>query len=215
MSDSSHSTKVIPTGTTRPVRNRTVPSKFKDYVGLPKVSTATCLYPIQKHVSYEHLSPSYRSYVAAASKISVPYTFTQAFKDPKWCAAMKTEIQALEANHTWDLVPIPSNQHIIDCKWIFKAKYNPDGSVERYKAHLIAKEFTQEFGVNYFDTFAPVAKMVTVRLFLAVAAHNAWHVTQMDVTNAFLHGDLYETVFMKLPPGYRVLSTLLINSDTL
>ncbi|XP_074363351.1 uncharacterized protein LOC141703860 [Apium graveolens] len=185
----------------------------QDYVGLPSATTcstysaSTCLYPLHQYISYENISSLYKAYVTKTSQIQVPYSFKQTVIDPNCCAAMKTEIQALESNQTWELVTLPSNQHVIDCKWLFKVKYNPDGSVERYNTRLVAKGFTQEFGVDYFDTFAPVAKMVTVRVFLAVAAKKAWNVTQMDVTNAFLHGDLNETVYMKLPPGYRVLST--------
>lgn len=147
------------------------------------------------------MSPQYRAYVANTSQISVPYNFAQAVKNPNWCNAVKAGIEVLKANNTWELVPLPLNQHIIDCIWLFKVKYNLDGSVERYKARLVANRFTQEFGMDYFDTFARVAKIVTVRVFLAVTAYNAWNVTQMDVKNAFLHGDLNEIIFMKLPPG--------------
>lgn len=203
----------------RPVRNRNLPSKFKDYVGVPTASTistislstsqdegTSCLYPIENHLSYDHITPTHHAYLAATSAIKVPYNFGQAVTNPHWCKAMQIEIAALEANHTWDLVCAPSHQHIVDCKWLFKVKYNPDGSIERYKARLVARGFTQTLDVDYFETFAPVAKMVTVRL-LAVAAHYDWLVTQMDVTNAFLHGDLHETVYMRLPPGFQYLST--------
>lgn len=109
------------------------------------------------------------------------------------------------------MVPLPTNQYIIDCKWLFKVKYNPYDTGERYKACLVAKEFSQEFGINYFETFGPIAKMVTVRVILSVAAVNHWYVSKMDVNNTFLHGDLNETVFMKLPPGYKVLSSVVID----
>lgn len=190
-----------------------MPSKFKNYIGLPSATAclahfvSTCLYPQQKHISYDNISSSYKAYLENASQIQIPYTFKQVVTDPNWCAVIKTEIEALELNQIWELVPLPPNKHVIDCKWLFKVKYNPDGSVKRYKARLVVKGFTQEFGLDYFDTFAPVAKMVTVRMFLVVAAKKAWNVTRMDVTNAFLHGNLNETLYMKLPPGYRVLSS--------
>ncbi|KAL8157127.1 hypothetical protein AgCh_002003 [Apium graveolens] len=105
---------------------------------------------------------------------------------------MVVELAALEANNTWKLVTLPPNKKIVGCKWLYKVKYNADGTVDRYKARLVAKGYTQTEGLNYFETFAPVAKMTTVRVVLALAAASAWPVTQMDVTNAFLHGEIEE-----------------------
>jgi len=107
---------------------------------------------------------------------------------------MKVELKALTDNHTWDLVPLPSHRKPIGCKWVYKIKYRIDGSIERYKARLVAKGFTQREGFDYLETFSPVAKDVTVRSLLAVAAINEWHLHQMDVHNAFLHGDLDEEI---------------------
>lgn len=101
---------------------------------------------------------------------------------------MKSEIQALEDNNTWSMVTLPPGQQPIGCKWVFKIKYNADGSIERYKARLVAKGFTQCEGIDYKDTFATVAKLITIRCLLAVAAVRNWPLNQMDVQNAFLHG---------------------------
>ena len=114
---------------------------------------------------------------------------------------MVEELQALEKTHTWDIVDRQPNKSVIDCKWVYKIKTRSDGSVERYKARLVARGFTQEYGIDYEETFAPVARLTSVRALLAVAATKAWPTYQMDVKNAFLNGDLIEEVYMKPPPG--------------
>ena len=115
---------------------------------------------------------------------------------------MQTEIQVLEANNTWTLTSLPSGKKPIGCKWVLKNKIHANGLIERHKARLIAKGYTQVEGLDYYDTFAPVAKLITVRCVLAIVATRHWHLHQLDVNNVFLHGDLDEKVYMTLPFGY-------------
>ncbi|CAM8936274.1 unnamed protein product [Rhodiola kirilowii] len=115
---------------------------------------------------------------------------------------MNKEILALETNHTWLLTELHADKTLMDCKWIYKVKFHSDGSIERYKARLVARGFTQVEGLDYHETFAPVAKMTTVRCLLVIAAAQHWPLHQLDVNNAFLHGSLDEEVYMKLPPGF-------------
>ncbi|KAJ4793674.1 hypothetical protein LUZ62_044920 [Rhynchospora pubera] len=131
-----------------------------------------------------------------------PTTFSKASPHPEWRQAMMTEIEALAANHTWTLVPPPTNQKVIGCKWIYKIKRKSDGSIERYKARLVVKGFNQQEGVDYFDTFSPVVRPMTIRVVLSLAVHHHWPIRQLDVQNAFLHGDLQERVYMAQPPGF-------------
>lgn len=136
-----------------------------------------------------------------------PVHFNQAVCDENWVQAMNVELEALEANDTWDIIPLPPNKKAIGCKWLYKTKFRQDSTVERYKSRLVILGCRQIYGVDYEHTFAPVAKMTTVRALLAVAALQDWYVMQMDVTNAFLHGELDEIVYMKLPKGYTGLGS--------
>ncbi|KAJ8763505.1 hypothetical protein K2173_002388 [Erythroxylum novogranatense] len=115
---------------------------------------------------------------------------------------MQQEIQALEANSTWKVVPLPHGKHPIGCKWAYRVKYNSDSTVERFKTRLVAKGYNQQAGVDFQETFSPVAKMVTLRTIIALAAMHHWPLYQMDVYNAFLQGDLSEEVYMTLPEGF-------------
>ncbi|KAL5734666.1 hypothetical protein ACOSP7_032527 [Xanthoceras sorbifolium] len=126
---------------------------------------------------------------------------TQAVLDPLWQQAMNEELSALHKTDTWDLVPLLPSKSTVGSRWVYKIKTKFDGSVERYKARLVAKGFSQQYGMDYEETFAPVVKMTTVRTLIAVASIRQWHISQMDVKNAFLNSDLHEEIYMAPPPG--------------
>jgi hypothetical protein len=144
---------------------------------------------------------SHTSLNTTLSSTSIPTCFSEAVKYECWQKAMDEELRALQDNHTWDVVPCPSNVKAIGCKWVYSVKLRSDGTLDRYKARLVALGNRQEYGVDYEETFAPVAKMTTVRTVISVAASQGWPLHQMDVKNAFLHGDLKEDIYMTPPPG--------------
>ncbi|CAL2245697.1 unnamed protein product [Prunus armeniaca] len=116
---------------------------------------------------------------------------------------MTEEIKALHQTNTWTLVPSHPSQNIIGCKWVYRIKTKQDGSIDMFKARLIAKGYHQMEGLDNTETFSHVAKPPTIRLMLSLAVQFDWPVTQLDVSNAFLHGSLTETVFMQQPPGFK------------
>ena len=122
---------------------------------------------------------------------------------------MDKEIQALEQTHTWVLTPLPPGKRPIGCKWVYRVKLNPDGTIERYKARLVAKGYTQRERHDFSETFSPVAKTVSVRVLIALASTKGWPLYQLDINNAFLHGDLDEEVYMDLPLVFTARGSLL------
>ena len=130
-----------------------------------------------------------------------PTTYKEAATSPHWVQAMDAEINALQANHTWTEVDLPPEKRAVSSKWVYKIKLKVDGTLERYKARLVIRGNTQKEGIAYTETFSPVVKMTTIRTIIALAAARKWPLYQLDVNNAFLHRDLHEEVYMKMPKG--------------
>ena len=133
-----------------------------------------------------------------------PIGFEEAIQSKRWKDAMDDEIKAIEKNDTWELTSLPKGHKAIGVKWVYKAKKNAKGEVERYKARLVAKGFKQRYGIDYEEVFAPVARLETIRLIISLAAQNRWKIHQMDVKSAFLNGHLEEEVYVEQPMGYVV-----------
>ena len=115
---------------------------------------------------------------------------------------MNLEFDALMKNGTWVLISLSSSQNLIGCKWVYQIKWHADGSIERYKACLVAKGFHQQPGIDYGETFSLVIKPTSVRIVLSIALSAGWPIRQIDIQNAFLHGNLSKEVFMHQPPRY-------------
>src|SRR3954470_22331379 len=130
-------------------------------------------------------SPSFSAFVATIHSLQEPKSYIEAAKYPESQKAMSEELEAFRKTNTWELVPLPPGVRPVSCKWIYKVKTKADGSVDRYKARLVARGFTQEYGIDYEETFAPVAKMTSIRTIIASAAALKWPLYQMDVKNAF------------------------------
>ncbi|GJY99254.1 ribonuclease H-like domain-containing protein [Tanacetum coccineum] len=153
------------------------------------------------HVGTNRPTQRYTLYVSTISPISKSYN--HAFQDPHWYRVMLDEYNALIKNNTWILVPRPSNANIVRSLWLFRHKYNANGTLNRYKARLVANGSTQLIGIDIDETFSSVVKSATIHTVLSLALSRHWHVHQLDVKNAFLHSSLSETVYMQQPLGFR------------
>lgn len=134
-----------------------------------------------------------------------PQTFIEAVKSPDakfWKRAMQEEFDSLIQNKTFDLVSLPEGRKPITCKWVFKIKRNTDGSIERYKCRLVARGFSQKAGIDYHETFSPVARLDSIRLILSIVAKEDLDLIHFDVATAFLYGKLDEEIYMSQPEGF-------------
>jgi hypothetical protein len=152
----------------------------------------------------EHLAlPS--ANVVTNSGSTDPATLQQAQQDGEWIhweAACKEELDSLAENQVWDLCKLPQGRTSVGSRWVFKKKYDQNGTLSRYKARLVAQGYTQTYGVDYQETFAPVVRFETIRSILAIAVRYDWELFQLDIKTAFLYGKLDEEIFMNQPPGF-------------
>ncbi|KAM1198763.1 hypothetical protein FF2_010062 [Malus domestica] len=162
--------------------------------------------PVPISGSYDHTPQKWKSlsevYAQCNMSIIEPEDFSEAVKDDAWKKAMTEEILMIEKNSTWELVDRPSSKPVVGVKWVYKTKLNLDGSIQKHKARLVAKGYTQKPGIDFIETFAPVARLDTIRTLIALAAQKGWKLWQLDVKSAFLNGVLEEEVYVDQPDGF-------------
>jgi transposase InsO family protein len=182
-----------PTTDARPKRNVRAPIRDDD----PRYSVS----------SYNRNPQANVANLAQADILPDPKTYAEAMKRPDaamWELACEGEKRQFEAMGVYEVVPRPQGKKVVGSKWVFRQKRGPDGTIQKYKARVVAQGFTQVEGVDYDETFAPVAKLSSLRAILALAAELNWEVHQMDVKSAYLNGVLEEEIFMEPPPGFDV-----------
>ncbi|KAL0386489.1 UNVERIFIED_CONTAM: Retrovirus-related Pol polyprotein from transposon TNT 1-94 [Sesamum latifolium] len=146
------------------------------------------------------------SFMCASVDIDEPATYEEAVTSPnanEWITAMKEEMSSMAKNNVWELVDLPAGRKTIGSKWVLKVKRKADGSIDKFKARLVTKGYTQREGIDYEETFSPVVRFASVRLILAIVAHLDLELFQMDVKTAFLNGELDEEIYMDQPEGFQ------------
>ena len=121
----------------------------------------------------------------------------------QWLEAMNEELDSIKKNNVWVLTDLPNGRKAIGCKWVLRKKFKVDGSLEKYKARLVAKGFTQQPGVDFIDTYSPVAKFASIRILMAVVATMDLELHQLDVKTAFLNGELKKEIYMIQLDGFQ------------
>ena len=181
-------------------RNKKPPSYLQDYICNSLQSTS--LYPISSSLTYSKLSPSYTYFINHVTSIPIPTSIAEAQKSKEWDESVDKKLDAMEDTNTWSVSALPPGKKAVGCRWIHSLKFNADSTLERRKSRLVAKGYTQKEGLNYNEMFSPVAKMATIKLLLKVAASKKWFFSQLDISNAFLNGELEEEIYLQLPDGY-------------
>lgn len=158
----------------RSKRTITTPQKLKHFqhYSIPRTNANlvhSTNYPLNQYIGFDRLSSKYKAYALNLSAFHEPNTYEEAILHKHWREAIRTKLTALNENNTWTITPLPHGVKPVRCKYVFKTKLNSNGEVDRHKARLVAKGFTQTYGIDYTETFSPVAKLTTVKVFLAIA----------------------------------------------
>ncbi|KAH9669827.1 retrovirus-related pol polyprotein from transposon RE2 [Citrus sinensis] len=185
----------------RSSRNTGPPVKLHDYIcshvysdqsaSLIPGPTKGTRYPLANYISYHRYKPAYKSFIAQISHLTEPKSYSEVVVLLEWQAAMRSELQALQENGNWSLTSLSAGKTLIGCRWVYKIKHKSDGSIKRYKARLVAKGFTQLEGVDYQDTFSPIAKIICVCCLLALAAARGLRRQGEEHLVCRLHKSLY------------------------
>ena len=158
-------------------------------------------HPSQAVCSFAQYPEAHCAFMVNLDENHIPRSYEEAMKDKEWKESVGAEAGAMIKNDTWYESELPKGKKAVSSRWIFTIKYKADGQIERKKTRLVARGFTQTYGEDYIETFAPVAKLHTIRIVLSLAVNLGWGLWQMDVKNAFLQGELEDEVYMYPPPG--------------
>ena len=172
-------------------RHRTVPVHLKDFHCYAVDDPS---YQSSSELSYSKISSHHLAYINNITNIPIPTSYAEVRKSKEWTASK--ELDAMEENNTWDVVSLPKGKNAIGCRWLHTLKFNADGTLERRKSRLVAKGYTQKESLDYNEIFYPVTKMATIKLLLKISASKQWFLLQLDISNAFLNGDLEEEIYI-------------------
>ncbi|GJT65997.1 ribonuclease H-like domain, reverse transcriptase, RNA-dependent DNA polymerase [Tanacetum coccineum] len=200
LADSPAETLHTPLTRSPQINSQTTPNQSDD--GIPTTTETQSHFDHTPIRGYRTLTDIYENTEELLLAEDEPKNYKEASNDQKWIEAMKDELDSINRNNTWRLTSLPPGHKAIGLKWVFKTKRDADGKIIKHKARLVAKGYIQEHGIDFEEVFAPVARMETIRLLLAIAANNKWQVHHLDVKSAFLHGDLQEEVYVTQPEGF-------------
>jgi hypothetical protein len=150
------------------------------------------------------LPERYKDYalMSSISNVIEPMSFNESNEHDEWRNAMEEEYESIMKNNTWELTELPKHKNPIGCRWIYKLKFKPDGSIDKYKARLVEKGYSQTKSIDYAETFAPVNKLNIIILLIALATKYHWKLHQLDVKSSFLNDELKEEVYLTQPEGF-------------